>query len=204
MQVAIEEFKQLIREHKALLRAHGRVQARCSALIQGQAREIDALNAQLMRARAALVIRDTRLAWATEDLRSLRHAVADLAGGLLPVAAPMLALADLDSGPSGPRWPEPETALADVDGLEAAPPVDALEMSLVAADLVICQTGCLSHGAYWRVQDHCRRTGKPCVLVSQPEALRIVQIHRAGLDEGAEPVLVPLVARDAGTVDQPG
>jgi hypothetical protein len=48
----------------------------------------------------------------------------------------------------------------------------ALEASLVAADLVICQTGCVSHDAYWRVQDHCRRTGKQCVLVEQPQALQ--------------------------------
>ena len=52
-----------------------------------------------------------------------------------------------------------------------------LEASLKAADLVICQTGCLSHGAYWRVQDHCKRTGKSCVLVENPEAVRIVRIH---------------------------
>jgi hypothetical protein len=32
---------------------------------------------------------------------------------------------------------------------------------------VICQTGCISHDEYWRVQDHCRRTGKPCILVDQ-------------------------------------
>ena len=36
---------------------------------------------------------------------------------------------------------------------------------------VICQTGCVSHGAYWRVRDHCTRTGKECVLVDRPEAL---------------------------------
>ena len=46
---------------------------------------------------------------------------------------------------------------------------DTLEASLVAADLVICQTGCVSHGAYWRVRDHCTRTGKECVLVDRPE-----------------------------------
>ena len=51
----------------------------------------------------------------------------------------------------------------------------ALEASLVAADLVICQTGCVSHDAYWRVQDHCRRTGKECVLVGQPQALQFVR-----------------------------
>lgn len=52
------------------------------------------------------------------------------------------------------------------------PGAAALEASLVAADLVICQTGCVSHDAYWRVQDHCRRTGKQCVLVEQPQALQ--------------------------------
>ena len=55
---------------------------------------------------------------------------------------------------------------------------EAFEASLREADLVICQTGCLSHGEYWRVQDHCQRTGKTCVLVEQPDALRIVRIHR--------------------------
>lgn len=40
-----------------------------------------------------------------------------------------------------------------------------LEAGLAEADLVICQTGCISHDAYWRVQDHCKRTGKRCVLV---------------------------------------
>jgi len=33
---------------------------------------------------------------------------------------------------------------------------------------VICQTGCVSHGAYWRVKDHCKRTGKRCVFVEKP------------------------------------
>jgi hypothetical protein len=51
----------------------------------------------------------------------------------------------------------------------------ALEASLVAADLVICQAGCVSHDAYWRVQDHCRRTGKQCVLVDQPLVLQLVR-----------------------------
>lgn len=45
-----------------------------------------------------------------------------------------------------------------------------LENTLAAADLVVCQTGCISHDAYWRVKDHCRRTGKRCVFVEQPSA----------------------------------
>lgn len=43
-----------------------------------------------------------------------------------------------------------------------------LEATLAAADLVICQTGCISHAAYWRVKHYCKRTGKQCVFVETP------------------------------------
>jgi hypothetical protein len=43
-----------------------------------------------------------------------------------------------------------------------------LESTLAAADLVICQAGCVSHNAYWRVKEHCKRTGKRCVFVETP------------------------------------
>lgn len=43
-----------------------------------------------------------------------------------------------------------------------------LDATLAAADLVICQTGCISHDAYWRVKHHCKRTGKRCVFVDTP------------------------------------
>ena len=46
--------------------------------------------------------------------------------------------------------------------------VARLESTLSAADLVICQTGCISHDAYWRVKHHCKRTGKRCVFVDNP------------------------------------
>lgn len=73
-------------------------------------------------------------------------------------------------------------AKADLQALQQAETgaggsTDALESSLHAADLVICQTGCLSHGEFWRVQDHCKRTGKTCVMTEEPEALRIMRIH---------------------------
>jgi hypothetical protein len=60
-----------------------------------------------------------------------------------------------------------------------------VEVSWVAADLVICQVGCVSHDAYWRVQDHCRRTGKQCVLVDQPLALQLVRSQQA-LNENSQ------------------
>jgi hypothetical protein len=45
-----------------------------------------------------------------------------------------------------------------------------LDASLAAADLVICQTGCISHNAYWLVKSHCKRTGKRCVYLDKPSA----------------------------------
>ena len=48
--------------------------------------------------------------------------------------------------------------------------ISKLDASLTAADLVICQTGCISHDAYWRVKDHCKRHGKRCVFVDKPSA----------------------------------
>jgi len=51
--------------------------------------------------------------------------------------------------------------------------VRRLDATLAAADLVICQTGCLSHEAYWRVKDHCKRTGKRCVFVEAPSAAHL-------------------------------
>ncbi|MBI1891450.1 MAG: DUF2325 domain-containing protein [Burkholderiales bacterium] len=53
-------------------------------------------------------------------------------------------------------------------GMEDNP--NQLVASLTAADLVICQTGCISHSAYWRVKDFCKRTGKRCVFVENPSA----------------------------------
>jgi hypothetical protein len=46
--------------------------------------------------------------------------------------------------------------------------VQRLDATLSAADLVICQTGCVSHDAYWRVKEHCKRHGKRCVFVENP------------------------------------
>lgn len=48
-------------------------------------------------------------------------------------------------------------------GLEDNP--HRLEASLAGADVVICQAGCVSHNAYWRVKDYCKRTGKRCVYL---------------------------------------
>ena len=207
----------LIDEHLALLRQHGQAQTRCSDLVVRQSREIARLQAQVVRLRAAVIVRDTARAWQAQrhaGLDAARHGsprrlvLADRAGVLIARVQELLR----------ERWHEPHrdspspspvplplplppqeaqetehaqemrgdaattlrvASTADPVALrvESADDLARLEDSLVAADLVICQTGCLSHGAYWRVRDHCGRTGKTCVLVEEPDALRIVRIH---------------------------
>jgi len=54
--------------------------------------------------------------------------------------------------------------------------VARLETSMAAADLVICQTACISHSAYWRVKDFCKRHQKRCIFVDNPS---ITTLQRA-------------------------
>lgn len=46
--------------------------------------------------------------------------------------------------------------------------IGRLDAAIAAADAVICQTGFVSHNAYWRVKDSCKKTGKPCAFVPKP------------------------------------
>ncbi|MGJ7546681.1 DUF2325 domain-containing protein [Variovorax sp. LT1R16] len=176
-------------ENAVLLRAYARAQERCSRLLAEQA-------AQIVRLRAALIVRDSALAMVREALAVPATGVS-LPKRLQNLLLPARRRATRSSMPEADLREkavlcvgraEEASAMArqlveiaggrylhhdgqdDVD-VDAA----ALEASLRAADLVICQTGCMSHGAYWRVQDHCRRTGKPCVLVGQEQPIRIVR-----------------------------
>lgn len=208
-------------EHLALLVHYGRTQRRCSELLTAQAAEIARLQAEAVRLRAAVVVRDTALAWAHDDRlaleaavpglrrrvaltqqvetlahrvqemarevlrwqwRAVRHARTDGATGTAALAHPPAAVASqvlcLAPGASGAlvaeRMVQTGAGLSAHGGEATDLPADAaaFEASLVAADLVICQTGCVTHDDYWRVQDHCKRTGKPCVLVDQPQVLQ--------------------------------
>ncbi|MYM38313.1 DUF2325 domain-containing protein [Duganella qianjiadongensis] len=58
-----------------------------------------------------------------------------------------------------------------------------LDASLAAADLVICQTGCISHSAYWRVKDHCKRHGKRCVFIDNPSISSLARGLQLGESE---------------------
>ena len=151
---------------------------------------------------------DPRLALQAERIRQLERALAKLRPepSVTPSAAPIV-----EPSAAAPAEPvAPAIALADkavlcVGGRPGAVPVYRklveakggrflhhdggteesslrLEASLTAADLVICQTGCISHNAYWRVKDYCRRTGKRCVFVDKPSA--------AGLERGLQRIAV--------------
>ena len=208
----------LPQEFLALCRQLGDAQQRCSTAMQAQARQIDALTAEVVRLRGAVIVRDTRLALARDELEQLRAASPGLPRrqamarhiGLLAERITTLSRERLrwrqaavgqGAAASAPRQGEgaallgmppslqtpglPPGQLADGLPLEVARAGEvaafeesrstALDASLAAADLVICQTGCISHDEYWRVQDHCRRTGKPCILVDQPLAVREAQ-----------------------------
>ncbi len=182
-------------EFLALCRQLGAAQQRCSATMAAQAAEIEALRSELVRLRGALVVRDTRLAMAHDALKQAQAAAPGLPRrkamarhiGMLAeritalsreclrwrLAAEMDALGSAVTAPAG--------ALVEAQGLPQ--PADNLDANLAAADLVICQTGCISHDEYWRVQDHCRRTGKPCILVDQPLAavqpMAVLRMSRA-------------------------
>ena len=133
------DIDELLREHLALLLAHGRAQLRCSTHLRAQAQAIERLQALVMRLRGKLMERESQLAW-LDDLARLESAAP--APG--PVSITVLAQ---DSAHS-------------------------LRHGFEEADLVIYQTGCLSHDNYWRVHDHCQRTGRICLLVERPDALR--------------------------------
>ncbi|MBF5005635.1 DUF2325 domain-containing protein [Diaphorobacter caeni] len=127
--------------------------------------EIERLRGELMRTRARLVARESLLAWEREERLQLQRTLERW--GLKGM-----------SGASGASLVD-ESVTEDITGMAAA----RLESSLHAADLVICQTGCVSHDSFWRVEDHCKRTGKACVLIERPEALRIVRVHPSGETE---------------------
>ena len=218
MTIPASESERLAGDYRALLSQYGRVQSRCSEVIAAQARSIAALEGEIIRLRAAVMLRDTALDAARERQSGLAEAMPGMPRRLAlarKVESLVGRVQDLMRDRSRSQWrleaavPPPRVQVmsdadlcaravlcvgADASAAAAAQQVveraggqflhhdgcdqeagAALEASLLAADLVICQTGCVSHNAYWRVQDHCKRTGKQCVLVEQPRAMLFVR-----------------------------
>lgn len=43
-----------------------------------------------------------------------------------------------------------------------------IDTAVSAADAVVCQAGCVSHAAYYRLKEACKKLGKPCVFLQSP------------------------------------
>ena len=172
----------LSQEFLALCRQLGEAQTRCSEVVAAQAAELEWLQREVVRLRAAVIVRDTQLEQARAALEDARQAQPPGQARRKDMARHIRMLAERVASLSREclRW-RLQAAVQEVSEPTALPqnqaavpaalpmhqPPHALDESLAAADLVICQTGCISHDDYWRVQDHCRRTGKPCILVDQ-------------------------------------
>ena len=70
-------------------------------------------------------------------------------------------------------------------GLEES--MHRIDGALAAADLVICQAGCISHNAYWRVKEQCKRTGKRCLFVKGSGVSSFGRIVEAAVEAAVEP-----------------
>lgn len=232
----------LMQENHVLARELASAQQRSTKLANEHARQVDSLQAEVVRLRAALISRDTRIETVQQDLRQLESSVPNLRSR--QDLAQQLSLAiertqelerallrtqhelererlrqrtpSVETDPEASVPPEvarqaSDTSQTDAGSIANTPPqlcdhsvlcvggrhasvplyrqlveqtgarflhhdggnedhTSRLDHTLAAADVVICQTGCISHDAYWRVKDHCKRTGKRCVFVDNPSS----------------------------------
>lgn len=156
--VDADRYLALVKENSVLARALGQAQARCTRVIAAQAAEIDRLHARLMQQQASLIVKTSQLAYRESHLASHRHAVAPAGGPLV----------------------QSHSGLPDR--------VDAPDPVWSAADVVICQTGCLSHDAYWRVQSFCTRMGTPCLFVDNPSPSSLARRVRTLASQAILPI----------------
>lgn len=176
MQIAKHGSDQLVQEHLVLLRELGQAQLRSTELLNAHVKEIARLRAQAIRLRAQVIMRETALAWLREDNAEREQEIPGLARRIAlarrvqSLEVRVRELMDEQSRATSASMKFGDTARQEDP--------ENLTNSLRAANLVVCQTGCLSHGAYWRLQNHCKRTGKTCIFVEEPDALRIVRIHK--------------------------
>ena len=170
---------------------HSELQAELQAEHDAERRALAALLAarddQLLALHGQLMVRDTALELLREELAELRRQVPGLAGRqelvrLLDIQAERIVAlerernaalwrAERESLRAREAAAGPGTvAILSADLVAALPDEAQLTEALAAADLVLCQTGCLSHDDYWRVQDYCARSGKRCLLLAKEDA----------------------------------
>lgn len=202
-----------MQEYLVLCRQLAKVQERCSAVMAEQAARTERLEREVLRLRARLVRQTTEQAWAREDAAvpadlPRRKAMARHIAGLVEQVRRLTR--------ERTRWrmglgrteavaePAAESPVGACPQSQAASAGDAAVEQVVAqatTEWVFCQTGCLSHDAYWRVQDHCRRTGQACLLVDAPQAAHVAA-HLESARHGSQPLL-PLLPLRVQRVSSP-
>lgn len=138
------------RELLILLRHLAGIQQGIDRQLRAQQQEIASLQTALMLSRAALVLNMTRRNWLAQSAR--------------PPASPGETPAEADALP------------AVLPSKRRAAPDMRQSISALAAEVVICQSGCLSHDAYWRVQEYCLRHGKRCLLLESDEVSALLPL----------------------------
>ena len=179
------QFEELRAELRSELQAE--LQAEHDAERRALADQLAARDDQLLALHGQLMVRDTALELLREELAELRRQVPGLAGRqelvrLLDIQAERIVAlerernaalwrAERESLRAREAAAGPGTvAILSADLVAALPDEAQLTEALAAADLVLCQTGCLSHDDYWRVQDYCARSGKRCLLLAKEDA----------------------------------
>ena len=151
-----EDVNQLVREHALLLRRYGELQRRWADLMQGKTQEVARLQTHLMRLRAMLILQGPLMAWEREDRALARDT------SLAPNRGQLITC---EASPIAPEWAQ-----------------HWLHHGLLAVDLVLCQTGCVSHDDFWRDGDDCKRLGQTCVRVNHPDAVPLTAPRTAAGD----------------------
>ncbi len=228
VRVDMAHVQALTKENAVLAHELGKVQERCTRVINEKSTEIEHLHTALVQQRAVSLSQASRIAFLEQDVQQLRHQdpaqeqLAKLQKKLeqltqhqsqlqaenaqlrhaLAQSERLIRQQAIEALQTPPAAPQPvaEPALqlhakkvvcvggrhTNVANYRAViekaggqfahhdggidDKHSALDSVLAAADLVICQTGCISHNAYWRVKDFCKRTGKQCVFVDNPSA----------------------------------
>lgn len=181
MSITAHNFDRLANEHVYLLKQYAKVQEYCTELAISHRKQIEQLQAEIMRLRADHMARDTALAWVQEDSGELDTILSEppkkQVRYLKVLIARIQALLAMRSSCNK------HCKLANTSLLSAkqeatqqdnALPEKILAASLHAADLVICQTGCISHNAYWRQDNYCKRTGQACMLVDHLKTVDLI------------------------------
>jgi len=169
-------LRALAEENALLARELGRVQARCTQWRDDCIAQADRLEAQLLRARGALLAKETELA-------VLRDALAASGAGRAarPPSPPMAGTRVLCVGGRARQVPVYREMVERCGGrfthVDGATPdgLHALQRALREADLVVLQPAYACQGACRLVESHCALRGVRCVQLDKACALGFMQ-----------------------------